>query len=203
MAGHSISRYRGQEVNASARDFPVPTIRRIDLTKDRATIQGGGGLLRELRGQSFFGRINYSLSDRYLLTATARRDGSSNFGDGNRYGTFPSVSLAWRASEESFIKDLGVFSNLKLRLGWGQTGNAGNSTNLSVNQLTSNTIAYYHFPNGQTIVAPGLAQTQEIDTNLKWETNEQTNIGVDFGFLGNSVAFNVDYFVRDAKDRSN
>jgi TonB-linked SusC/RagA family outer membrane protein len=200
MAGYSASSYKGQEVNAGSRDFPVPTIRRIDMTKDKATITGGGGLLRELRGLSVFGRINYSLRDKYLLTATIRRDGSSNFGVGNRYGTFPSASLAWRTSEEAFIRNLNLFSNLKVRLGWGQTGNAGNSTNLSVNQLSSATVAYYHFINGQTVIAPGLAQTQEIDTNLKWETNEQTNVGVDFGFLNNSVTFSVDYFVRDAKN---
>jgi hypothetical protein len=94
MAGYSASSYKGQEVNAGSRDFPVPTIRRIDMTKDKATITGGGGLLRELWGLSVFGRINYSLRDKYLLTATVRRDGSSNFGAGNRYGTFPSASLA-------------------------------------------------------------------------------------------------------------
>ncbi|MDR2497837.1 MAG: SusC/RagA family TonB-linked outer membrane protein, partial [Tannerellaceae bacterium] len=200
MAGYSASRYKGQDVNASGRDFPVPTIRRIDMTKDKATVIGGGGLSRELRGLSTFGRINYSLNDKYLLTATVRRDGSSNFGAGNRFGTFPSASLAWRTSEEKFIKDLNLFSNLKLRIGWGQTGNAGNSTNLSVNQLSSAMIAYYFFPNGQNTIAPGLAQTQEIDTNLKWETNEQTNIGVDMGFLNNSVTISLDYFVRDAKN---
>ncbi|MGG6550250.1 UNVERIFIED_CONTAM: TonB-dependent receptor, partial [Prevotella sp. 15_C9] len=76
-------------------------------------------------------------NDRYILTATVRRDGSSNFGSGNRYGTFPSASLAWRLSEENFIKNLNLFSNLKIRAGWGQTGNAGSATSLSVPQLSS------------------------------------------------------------------
>jgi TonB-linked SusC/RagA family outer membrane protein len=200
MGGYSISRYRSQNVNASAQDFPVPTVRQINLTKETSTINGSGGLGRENRGQSTFGRVNYTVLDRYLLTATIRRDGSSNFGAGNRYGTFSSASLAWRMSEEQFIKNLNVFSNLKLRLGWGQTGNAGNSTNLSVNQLSSNRISYFFYADGQPITASGLAQTQEIDTNLKWETNEQTNIGLDFGFAKNTWTFTLDYFVRDAKD---
>jgi TonB-linked SusC/RagA family outer membrane protein len=200
MGGYSISRYKPMDVNASTSDFPASSIRRIDLTKNSANTSAGGGLGRESRGESFFGRLNYSFLDRYLLTATIRRDGSSNFGAGNRYATFPSASLAWRASEEQFIKDLGLFSNLKVRLGWGQTGNAGNSTNLSVDQLSSNRIAYYFYHNAASAIAPGLAQTREIDTNLKWETNEQTNIGLDLGFFNNELNVSLDYFIRDAKD---
>lgn len=200
MAGYSISRYKPQDLKANASDFPANSIRRIELTSNTATIGAEGGLGRESRGESFFGRLTYSLLDRYLLTATVRRDGSSNFGAGNRYGTFPSASLAWRASEEDFIKNLNIFSNLKVRLGWGQTGNAGNSTNLSVDQLSSNRLAYYFYTNGASEVAPGLAQTREIDINLKWETNEQTNIGLDLGFLDNELSISLDYFIRDAKD---
>jgi hypothetical protein len=89
---------------------------------------------------------------------------------------------------------------MKVRIGWGQTGNAGNSTNLSVDQLSSNRISYYYYVNGSHIVAPGLAQVSEIDTNLKWETNEQTNIGLDFGFMNNNFNVSLDYFIRDSKD---
>ncbi|MCD8093690.1 MAG: TonB-dependent receptor [Bacteroides sp.] len=172
MAGYSLSRYKPQDINASSSDFPANTIRRIELTNNAATINASGGLGREERNESYYGRVMYSLMDRYLITATVRRDGSFNFGAGNRYGTFPSASLAWRASEEDFIKNLGIFSNLKVRAGWGQTGNAGNSTNLSVDQLSSNRIAYYIYTNGASEIAPGLTQTTGIDTNLKWETNE-------------------------------
>lgn len=200
MGGYSVSKYKPQDINATALDFPAETIRRIELTTNTSSINAGGGLGRESRGQSFFGRVNYSLLDRYLITATVRKDGSSNFGAGNRYGTFPSASLAWRLTEEDFMKNLDIFSNVKLRLGWGQTGNAGNSTNLSVNQLSSNRIAYYHYVDGSELIAPGLAQVREIDTNLKWETNEQTNIGLDLGFLSNGLNFSFDYFIRDAKN---
>ena len=200
MAGYSISKYTSQDSNASSNNFPAETIRRIELTSEPATIAASGGLGLESRGESYFARINYSLLDRYVFTATIRRDGSSNFGSGNRYGTFPSAALAWRVSEENFMKGASWLSNLKLRLGWGTTGNAGNATNLAVNQLSSYRIAYYYWADNAWATGAGMAQTREIDTNLKWETNVQTNIGLDFGFLGNSLNFSLDYFVRDAKD---
>jgi TonB-linked SusC/RagA family outer membrane protein len=200
MAGYSISRYKSMDAYGYSKYMPVPTIRRVELTQQTSTFNTSGGLGLESRQESFFGRVNYSLLSRYLLTATIRRDGSSNFGAGNRYGVFPSTSLAWRAIEEPFIKDLDLFSNLKLRLGWGQTGNAGRTSSLSVNQLSSDRIAFHYYGGSAFSTAPGLAQTREIDTNLKWETNESTNVGLDFGFANNTYSFTVDYFVRDAKD---
>lgn len=201
MAGWSVTAYNGQNQNVSAKNFPVPTVRQIGMSQDLSTLNGGGGLNRENRGQSFFGRAIYSLLDRYVFTGTIRRDGSSNFGPGNRYGTFPSASVLWRVSEEEFMKKQDVFSKLNLRLGWGKVGNAGNSTNLSVDQLSSARIAYYLFDaNGQPVIAPGLAQTQEIDTNLKWETNETKNVNLEMGFMKNSLTLSVEYFIRDAKD---
>ena len=201
MAGWSVSKYNGQNQNISSKNFPVPTVRQIGMSQDLSTLNGSGGLNRELRGQSFFGRAIYSFADRYVFTGTVRRDGSSNFGAGNRYGTFPSASILWRISEEAFMKKQDIFSKLNLRLGWGQVGNAGNSTNLSVDQLSSARIAYYFFDTGgQSVIAPGLAQTQEIDTNLRWETNETKNVNLEMGFLKNTLTLSVEYFVRDAKD---
>ena len=180
--------------------MPASNIRRIELTTEPSSRNVTGGYGLPVRFVSWYGRVNYTLKDRYLLTATVRRDGSSNFGAGNRWGTFPSASLAWRLSEEDFIKDLGLFSNLKLRFGWGQTGNAGNATNLSVEQLTSKYMMYYWWKNGATVTAPGLAQAVEVDTNLKWETNEQFNVGLDLGFFNNKLNITMDYFIRSAKD---
>lgn len=200
MAGYSVSDYKSTDLNASAQNMVAETIRNIGLTKDMNTITGGGGFNTPVRYVSWYGRVNYSLMDRYLFTATVRRDGSSKFGAGNRFGTFPSVSLAWRASEEEFIKKLNIFSNLKLRVGWGQTGNSGFATSLSVNQVSPSRIMYYWLNGGNVASAAGLAKTAEIDTNLKWETNEQTNIGLDLGFFNNSLNITLDYFVRDAKD---
>lgn len=200
MAGFSMSDTDGAWLNTSAKDFPADNIRVISLTNDPSTRETDGGIDLKSRFVSYFGRINYAFKDRYIVTATVRRDGSSNFGAGNRWGTFPSAALAWRLSEESFIKNLNVFSNLKLRLGWGQTGNAGDATSLSVAQLSSSGTMYYVKKDGSVVSAPGIAQQKEIDTNLKWETNEQTNVGLDFGIMGTGLNVSVDYFIRDAKD---
>lgn len=200
MGGYSVSDYKSSNLNASAQNMVAETIRQINLTKDASTITGGGGFNTPVRYVSWYGRVNYSFMDRYLVTATVRRDGSSKFGAGNRFGTFPSASFAWRASEEKFIKDLNIFSNLKLRVGWGQTGNSGSATSLSVNQVSPDRIMFYYLNGGNYVSGAGLAKVAEIDTNLKWETNEQTNIGLDLGFFDNSLNITLDYFVRDAKD---
>lgn len=206
MAGNSISRGFGNWSNAAGNDFPSDAIRDISLTKDPAARTGSGAYNLESRGLSFFGRVQYSLKDRYILTGTMRRDGSSNFGADNRWGTFPSLAAAWRISEENFMKSVPEISNLKLRLGWGQTGNSGGPTDLSVTALTSNKIQYFYYgQNGQSgmnttrQLATGYAPTL-TDPRLKWETNEQSNIGLDLGVLKNNLTLTVDYFTRKSKD---
>jgi TonB-linked SusC/RagA family outer membrane protein len=204
MAGYSASRERETWINGSSRELPAPNIRQISLTKNTSSINADGGVALEIRFLSYFARATYALKDRYLLTATVRRDGSSNFGQGNRFGTFPSASLAWRITEESFMKNQQAFGNLKLRLGWGQTGNAGIGAGgdipLFIDQLSSSMLIYYFKENGNISQVSGIAQLREIDTNLKWETNESTNVGLDVGLLGNSLNVSIDYYIRDAKD---
>ena len=204
MAGNSVSNYWGHWVSSSASNFLSDSYRQISLTSDQTSRIGDGGYNLKTRYISWYGRAMYTLMDRYIVTATVRRDGSSNFGSGNRWGTFPSAALAWRLSEEDFIKNLDIFSNMKLRFGWGQTGNAGSATSLSVAQLSSNRIAYDwgqlggSSSNYNKVV--GFAQLKEIDTNLKWETNTQTNIGLDLGMLNNDLNITMDYFIRDSKN---
>jgi len=206
MAGNSVSSNWGHYVSASASDFVSEDYRSVELTSDQTSRQGSGGYDLQSRYISYYGRLMYSLKDRYIFTSTVRRDGSSNFGAGNRWGVFPSAAFAWRASKEGFIQDLKVFSNLKFRLGWGVTGNAGGVTDLSVAQLSSKRIAYYmgtlggNSATADNTLLSGIAQLQEIDTNLKWETNTQTNIGLDIGLDNNRLNITMDYFVRDAKD---
>jgi TonB-linked SusC/RagA family outer membrane protein len=206
MAGNSVSKSFGSWTSANAVGFLGDNIRDINLTSDIKSKTGSGAYNLEVRGISYFGRAMYSLKDRYILTGTVRRDGSSNFGAGNRWGTFPSAAVAWRISEEDFMKSIASVSNLKLRLGWGRTGNSGGATDKNVDALTSSTIAYYYYK--QSGVA-GLGSTREtenglvkllVDPKLKWETNEQTNIGIDLGMLNNNLNFTVDYFTRTAKD---
>ena len=202
MAGFSISAYNGAWLNASADNFPANTIRDLGLTQDMSSRNSNGALNRLSRFASYFARLNYAYDDRYIVTATVRRDGSSNFGAGNRWGTFPSAAVAWNIAEEDFMSDVDFISNFKIRAGWGQTGNAGGGTNLSVPQLSSEHTMYWvdNKTNSSGITASGIAQQKEIDTNLKWETNEQTNIGIDLGFWDDQLTITGDYFIRDAKD---
>ncbi len=204
MAGNSVSNSLGNWQHVYAKDFPASNIRSINLTNDLSTKDCSGAFNLKTRYISYFGRAMYSFKDRYIATATVRRDGSSNFGSGNRWGTFPSAALAWRVSEESFMKDIPEISNLKLRLGWGRTGNAGGATDLSVNQLSSSNCLYHYYAMGTSSQAftnaNGYAQQSVIDTNLKWETNEQWNGGIDLGLFNNKLNITMDYFVRTAKD---
>ena len=206
MLGNEVSRWYGQWASAGARDFWSKDNRNVSLTKDPSTISAGGALSLETRGISYFGRMAYSFMGRYNLTATIRRDGSSNFGSGNRWGTFPSAAASWRISEESFMKDVDWVSNLKLRVGWGQTGNSGGATDFAVAGLSTANVKYSYYQEGQGIGANnGLNfstgfYSPLVDTNLKWETNEQLNFGLDFGLLNGDLNVTLDYFIRTSKD---
>jgi TonB-linked SusC/RagA family outer membrane protein len=206
MLGNEVSRNYGQWTSAGARDFWSKDNRSVGLSKDPTSISGNGALNLETRGISYFGRVAYSLMGRYNLTATLRRDGSSNFGKGNLWGTFPSAAASWRISEEPFMKDVEWISNLKLRFGWGQTGNSGGATDLAVAGLSSQNVKYSFYSKGQGIgYWNGMSfdtgfYSPLVDTNLKWETNEQWNFGLDFGLLNGDLNVGLDYFIRTSKD---
>ena len=206
MVGNEVNKSWGQWVSASAREFPSILNRDIQLTEKPDNIQGNGAYNPDIRTISYFGRASYNLMDRYVLTGTIRRDGSSNFGQGNRWGTFPSVAGAWRISEEPFMKDLKFVDNLKLRVGWGQTGNAGNMTGKAVYALSAKDVAYNYYGENGVSGAFGGNRNRDtgwyaplVDTNLKWETNEMLNFGIDFAFLGN-WDITLDYFIKTTKD---
>lgn len=147
---------------------------------------------------SMFGRLNYGYDDRYLLTATIRRDGSSRFSEENRYGWFPSVALAWRISRESFMQDSKTFSDLKLRLGWGRTGqqDVGNDYPYLARYSQSDSSGMYQFGSNYYL----LLRPEGYDENLKWETTETYNAGVDVGLLNNRITFSVDAYFKRTKD---
>ena len=206
MAGNSVSKYEGSWVSASAHSFLSPNNRLISLTTDAESINGNGGFNAEVRTISYYGRLIYSLFDRYVVTATVRRDGSSNFSEGNRWGTFPSAAIAWRVKEESFLKDVKAISNAKVRIGWGQTGNAGGIAGRSTYALSSADTKYNFYTPGAGGGSTGSFDrvvgfyAPLVDTNLKWETNEQTNFGLDLGFLNNDLTVTMDFFTRKTKD---
>ena len=206
MAGNSVSDYEGAWVNASAHTFLSADNRLISLTDDKSSISGNGGFNAKVRTISYYGRLIYSLFDRYILTATVRRDGSSNFTSSNRWATFPSAALAWRIKEESFLKDVQAISNAKIRIGWGQTGNAGGLAGRSTYALTTADTNYQFYTLNGGGGSTGSFQREQgfyaplVDTSLKWETNEQLNFGIDLGFLNGDLNITMDYFIRKTKD---
>ena len=205
MAGNEVSKSWGEWLNASVKDFPSVNNRDMGLSQSPDTKQSGGAYNAEVRSISYFARASYVLMDRYILTGTIRRDGSSNFGSGNRWGTFPSAAAAWRISEEAFMKDVDFVDNLKLRVGWGQTGNSGNMTGRAIAALSAGA-AYNFYPAGGHAGAFGGNRDRVtgwyaglVDTNLKWETNEMLNFGIDFSFLENWDV-TLEYFIKNTKD---
>lgn len=144
---------------------------------------------------SFFGRVNYSYKDRYLLTATLRADGASNFAENNRWGYFPSVALGWRFTEEEFMKPMAsVLSNGKLRVSFGQTGNSN---------IGNRAISYYQTGNNNEFGGTeyvGVYLSQMGNPDLKWETTTEWNIGLDLGFFNNRVNVTAEYFHKVVSD---
>ena len=201
MIGQSASKSHGSSNGSSTKDLTFPFLRGFYSTDANAYNNGSGGPSISTRFASYFARLFYSYDNRYSLTATVRRDGSSNFGKTRRWGTFPSFAAAWNLGNEQFIKDLGVFDMLKFRAGWGTTGNANVSATASVPQLASSGVSFDLFDeNGDYTQVVGLAQTREIDNGLHWETSIQTNVGLDMAFLKNSITFSVDWYNRQSKD---
>jgi iron complex outermembrane receptor protein len=148
---------------------------------------------------SFYGRVNYGLMNRYLVTFTMRRDGSSRFRKENRWGNFPSAAVAWNAKEESFLRNSRAISAFKLRLGWGITGQQDGIPDYGYQPvffLGYNDAASYQFGNGYVLVA----RPQAYDENLRWEQTESKNIGIDLGFLNNRINLTLDYYNRKTKD---
>jgi len=146
---------------------------------------------------SFLGRANYIFDDKYMFTASYRADGSSVFGANNKWGYFPSGAIAWRASEEKFIKDLRVFSNLKLRGSWGKTGNQA----IQPYQTLATIASGFNYPyDGNSTTNTGFALGRPANPDLKWESTEQTNIGIDMGFFNDRLTATIDVYKKKTTD---
>lgn len=148
--------------------------------------------------QSFFGRLNYGFDNKYLITATMRADGSSKFGENNKYGYFPSVALGWNIHSENFMQN-GPFTNLKLRASWGQTGNQeipSKITKASYGESGSDN-DIYPLDNSVTSIEDyplGLVFSRTANPDIQWEVSTQTNLGLDFGLFNNALTGSIDYF---------
>jgi TonB-linked SusC/RagA family outer membrane protein len=193
MAGYEEIYNRFKQINASRTDFFSNELR--DLSAGNTANQSTGGFSQEWRLRSFFGRVNYSFNDKYMLQANVRYDGSSRFGEGNRWGLFPSFSAGWRISEESFMRDNGVVNTMRLRASWGQLGNQ----NIGLYRYldTYNLSQGYQF--NETLV-PGAAVTSAGNRDITWETSTMTNIGLDLGFMDDRLEVIAEYFQKYTDD---
>ncbi len=199
--GHSLDVLLGQEdymlestwKKNSYSGFPDNEFGFDDLSL--GTVTGIPDNSREVyRKISFFGRANYNYKSKYLATVTLRADGSNRFGDNNKWGYFPAASLAWRASEEQFIEDLNVFSNLKLRFGYGMAGNDGIGSLRSLTLMSSGSN-----PFGDSVES-SYSTNRLSNPNLKWETNVTANIGVEMGFFKQRLQVGIDLYNNNTKD---
>ncbi len=151
---------------------------------------------------SYYGRVNYSFRDKYLFTGTVRRDGTSRFADGNRWGTFPSIALGWKIKEESFLKSVDFVNDMKLRLGWGITGQQDVTGNDYVGYGTytlSNDGARYIFGNRWI----NTYRPDAYNPDLKWEETESYNVGIDFAFMNSRISGSIDYYYKETTDLIN
>ena len=198
LLGHSFQKIQYQGRTWSINKFPiVPTEpiynpgigQELTLATNRP---GGSATINEL--QSFFSRLNYQFQDKYLVTATVRADGSSKFGSNNKYGYFPSFSLGWRLSEEPFLKNTSI-SNLKLRGGWGQTGNQEIPSKITQPLFTASVSGTTSYPldNGSSY-SPGITYSRLANPDIQWEVSTQSNVGLDFAFLNGALSGSVDVF---------
>jgi len=148
---------------------------------------------------SYLGRVNYNYKNKYLLTASIRRDGSSKFADGNRWGTFPSASLGWRISEERFFQSMnaGFLDDLKVRVGWGQIGNQNIPDNAYLSLISGGNTKRYTFGGN---VLQGYSPNSMGNPAIRWETVEQSNIALDASLFNNKLTLTVDYYWKKTKD---
>ncbi|WPP51456.1 SusC/RagA family TonB-linked outer membrane protein [Catalinimonas niigatensis] len=199
LAGHSYQKFFFQRRWSSINRFPISDLEPRynpglgqDLTFGNNK-PGGDALINEL--QSFFGRINYQFRDRYLFTATVRADGSSKFGENNKYGTFPSFSAGWRLSEEAFLSGSPILSNLKLRAGWGQTGNQEIPSKITRPLFTAEVTSSTSYPLDDSERYPaGITYARLANPDIQWEVSTQTNVGLDFGFFNGALSGSADVF---------
>ncbi|MFK7920639.1 MAG: SusC/RagA family TonB-linked outer membrane protein [Bacteroidia bacterium] len=194
LVGHSAQRIRTDGFAGSLSGFPTDNLEEFNAGGIIDPVVTGGAA--EVTRQSFFGRLNYVLADKYLFEANIRRDGSSRFGPGNRYGNFPSFSAGWRISEESFMKSVKAISNLKLRASWGRNGN--DRINNFIFQQTFALGQDYVLGEDQAVSAAAI--TTLANPDIRWETTEQFDIGLDASFFKSQLQFTADYFVKNSFD---
>lgn len=195
LVGYSFQRFTDESLSAGNSQFLIDGFLYNNLGAGAYPKPSVGSSASKSEMASFFGRINYSYKDRYLLTATMRADGASNFAKNNRWGYFPSVALGWRFTEEEFMQPLtSVVSNGKLRVSFGQTGNSN---------IGNRAVSYYSTGNNNEFGGTeqvGVYLSQMGNADLKWETTTEWNVGLDLGFFNNRLNVTAEYFHKVVSD---
>ena len=194
LAGSTLETYNNNTVRTETQNFPSLNLGVNGLGMG-VTPQIPTSSIVEWNMVSFLARAEYNYKERYLLTASYRADGSSRFGAGNKWAGFPSVGLAWRINEESFVKDLGVFYNLKLRFGYGRSGNTAIPSYRSLS-----TIASSFYPMYGSDLSYGASIDRPANPSLRWETTDMVNLGLDMSFFKNSLDVSMDFYVKKTSD---
>ncbi|MEL1242113.1 SusC/RagA family TonB-linked outer membrane protein [Flavobacterium flavipallidum] len=199
LAGHSYQKIQVSQKSYNLSGFPTNGIEpknQIGAASERTT-QFSSAVENEL--QSFFGRINYGFDNKYLFTATMRADGSSKFGQNNRYGYFPSVALGWNITKEDFLKDSELVNNLKFRASWGQTGSQEIPSKITKASYRESNGGYDTYPLDPSATdlsgyPYGTIYSRLASPDIQWEVSTQTNLGLDFSLFNNRLSGTVDYF---------
>jgi TonB-linked SusC/RagA family outer membrane protein len=206
---HSINALVGTEskeqtseyLNGTRENFLVENIdyRYLDAGDGKQTNGGGASRTSWI---SYFGKVNYSFKDRYLLSGTVRQDASSRFGSNNNSAVFPAVSAAWRISQENFMKNVTPISDLKLRLSWGQNGNDQIDNEATYTKYQTSTIlaGYDMAGSNQGVIYNGIYKIQTGNPNIRWEVTTQKNIGADLAMFDNRLSLTLDYYQKETKD---
>ena len=192
-AGHSYQKSTTEGLEAGARGLLNDSFEWYNLEAGEIDQRTVDSRFSESEIESIFGRLNFDWSDKYLITATVRRDGASNFAANNKYAVFPSVALGWKLSKEKFLIDNTTISNLKLRASYGLTGNQAIGPYESLATFDVQ-------PPGQVGGDFGVSLAREENPDLKWETSFQTNIGIDLGLFEDRIQFSADYYNIDTED---
>ncbi|AWG21673.1 SusC/RagA family TonB-linked outer membrane protein [Flavobacterium faecale] len=199
---HSLNALLGQEQQILSSNSVSGQQSNIPSSVENPTVGAGDSSTSILNGGisrselvSFFGRLNYNYDERYLLTGTYRVDGSSRFGANNKWAKFPSLAAAWNVHNEKFFH-ANAIDQLKLRVGWGKTGNQNIPISAVFNTLNVGTNYLY----GSDNTALGVAPLTPGNQNLKWESTVSTNFGLDLGIMHNSITFSADYFIKNTTD---
>lgn len=195
LGGYSYQEFTNSGFSASAQNFPTTSFGPNNLGAGDPTVFDVGSFKGQNTIVSGFGRVNYSYDERYLMSGSFRADGSSRFGENNKFAYFPSGALAWNVSNESFFPSDGLVSNLKFRVSYGLSGNQEIDNGRSLVLLGSGPIAVLDGIEYQSI-----APVQLANPNIKWETTEAFNLGIDFGILDGRLSGTVEYFQSNTRD---